>query len=281
MEEIRIFEAIADEPLRIPQKGVIECQREREAVKEQTRLMKADLDDIPPYREAAPATDHPDRKVQIIEVAVFLFLIVPPMATSFLIDGQSDVGFKTGAAFSMLSDLGLISLVFYFIWRNGEPLRSIGLTRRNLSKEVVWGLALFFPIMYGTNQLSNVLHSAGLSAPTKLPSFLVAKGHAGLFVAIVLVIVVAVAEETIFRGYLIRRLNTATRRPWASVVLSSVIFSIGHGYEGMAGVISIFCLGAVLAVVYLWRKSLVAPMVIHFCIDFSTIVVAAWIMPGG
>ena len=242
--------------------------------------MNFDRTENPPHQQVMAATDEPARKVQVIELAVFLFLIVPPMATSFLISGQSNLGFKTGASFSILSDLGLIGLVFYFIWRNREPLNCIGLTRRNIPKEVVWGLVLFFPIMYATNLLSGVLHAAGLSAPTKLPSFLVAKGHAGMLMALVLVAVVAFVEETIFRGYLIRRFITVTRHPWAAVLFSSLIFSIGHGYEGMAGVISIFCLGVVLAVIYLWRKSLVAPMVIHFCIDFSSIVLAAWLMKG-
>ena len=206
-----------------------------------------------PYPHTEFEAGQPVRKVQMIEVAVFLFLIVPSMATSFLInDHQSDVGFKTGAIFSILNDLGLVSLVFYFIWRNKEPLQRIGLTLKNFPKEAGWGLLLFVPVIYATNRLESALHAAGLSAPTKLPSFLTAQGHAGLFLAVVLVVVVAIVEETIFRGYLIRRLNTATRRPWAAVLLSAMVFSIGHGYEGIAGVITIFCLGTVLAVVYLW-----------------------------
>jgi membrane protease YdiL (CAAX protease family) len=243
--------------------------------------MNLDRTENRPHPQSESKTGDPSRKVQVIEVAVFLFLIVPSLAASFLISGHSNLGFKTGAAFSILNDLGLISLIFYFIWRNREPLYSIGLTRHHFPKEVFWGLVLFIPIMYGTNLLSSALQSAGFSAPAKLPSFLVAKGHAGLMLAVVLVIVVAFVEETIFRGYLIRRFNSVSRQPWLAVVLSAVIFSIGHGYEGMAGVISIFALGVVLAVVYLWRKSLIAPMTIHFCIDFSSIVLAALLMKGG
>jgi membrane protease YdiL (CAAX protease family) len=51
---------------------------------------------------------------------------------------------------------------------------------------------------------------------------------------------VAVAEETIFRGYLILRFRAVTGRTSAAVLLSSIVFSLGHGYEGMAGVISFF-----------------------------------------
>ncbi len=224
-------------------------------------------------------SDQPSRKVQVIEVAVFLFLIVPSMSTSFLIGNHSGdhsgTGFMTVAILSILNDLGMVSLVFYFVWRNKETLRRIGWTLQSLPKEAGWGLVLFFPIFYSANWLESALHSAGLSAPSKLPSFLVATGHFRMVLAVILVIVVAIVEETVFRGYLILRLKTVTRRPWAAVLLSSVVFSIGHGYEGMAGVISVFCLGVVFAVIYLWRKSLIAPIIIHFLIDFSSIVLVS------
>jgi CAAX protease family protein len=226
----------------------------------------------------AAGSDLPGRKVEVIEVAVFLFLIVPSMATSFLIGNHSgndsEAGFMTVAILSILNDLGMVSLVFYFIWRNKETLNRIGWSLQTLPKEVGWGLVLFFPIVYSANWLESALHSAGLSAPSKLPSFLVATGHFRLVLAVILVGVVAIVEETIFRGYLILRLKTATGRPWVAVLMSSAVFSIGHGYEGIAGVISVFGLGVVFAVVYLWRKSLIAPMIIHFLIDFSSIVMA-------
>jgi hypothetical protein len=49
-------------------------------------------------------------------------------------------------------------------------------------------------------------------------------------------------------------------------------FLLLHGYEGIAGLVSVFSLGVVLALIYLWRKSLVAPIVIHFLTDFATII---------
>jgi membrane protease YdiL (CAAX protease family) len=51
-----------------------------------------------------------------------------------------------------------------------------------------------------------------------------------------------------------------------------VIFSLGHGYEGTAGVITVGMMGIVFAPVYMWRKSLVAPIVMHFLQDFIGIV---------
>ena len=90
--------------------------------------------------------------------------------------------------------------------------------------------------------------------------------------AFVLVVVVAIAEETIFRGYLMLRFNTIFASPVAALFLSAAIFSLGHGYEGSAGVVTVGTMGLVFGLVYLWRQSLVAPMVMHFLQDFTGIV---------
>ncbi|MCL4476794.1 MAG: CPBP family intramembrane metalloprotease [Nitrospirae bacterium] len=62
---------------------------------------------------------------------------------------------------------------------------------------------------------------------------------AEFLLAAVLVIVVALAEETVFRGYLILRFKNVMANTSAAVLLSAVIFSLGHGYEGSDGVITV------------------------------------------
>ena len=80
----------------------------------------------------------PSRKVQGIEVSVFLFLIVPSLTTSFLMSDQVDMRFITVAILSILNDTALVALVGYFVWRNGEPLGDLGWTRKNLQREIIW-----------------------------------------------------------------------------------------------------------------------------------------------
>lgn len=218
--------------------------------------------------------DEPSRKVQLIEVAVFLFLIVPSMAVSFFAVGQADLRFMQVAISSILNDLALLSLVLYFIWRNRESTRQVGWNFDYLRGDIAWGLILFAPIVFGGNLIESVLHQAGFSAPSKLPGFFPVSGLTKLIVGFLIVTVVAVVEETIFRGYLILRFEAVTGRTSAAVLLSSFVFSLGHGYEGTAGAIAVFVLGVVFSLVYLWRKSLVAPMIIHFLTDFTSIVLA-------
>lgn len=220
-------------------------------------------------------TNPDSRKEQFLEVSVFLFLIVPSMVLSFFVIRQGSLGFIFTAVSVILRDSALVSLILFFLWRNREPLARIGWIVKNGRKDVALGIVLFFPIFFIGGLLDQALQAAGFSAPaTPMPSFLAAKGGAELVLAFFLVVVVAIAEETIFRGYLLLRLQGVNLSQTGAILLSAVIFSLGHGYEGTSGVVTVGTMGLVLAVIYHWRQSLVAPMVIHFLQDFTGIVLA-------
>ena len=217
-------------------------------------------------------SQQPDRKEQVLEVSAFLFLILPSMALSFFAIKQGSLSFSLSAVATILRDLSLVSLILFFLWRNREPLRSIGWNVANFWKELLLGVILFFPFFYVSGKLEIALHAAGLSVPsTPLPAFLSPRGSMELVLAFFLVVVVAIAEETIFRGYLILRFRTMINNP-AAILLSAVVFSLGHGYEGTAGVVTVGFMGLIFALVFMWRRSLVAPMVLHFLQDFTVIV---------
>ncbi len=215
---------------------------------------------------------------QAVEVAVFLFLIAPSMILSLFVVRQGGLSFVLTAVATIFRDLGLVSLILFFLWRNGENVERIGWNLRRAGREAALGVALFVPFVFGAALLERGLLWAGLSRPaTPLPSFLEARGDAEFLLAAVLVAVVALAEETIFRGYLTLRFRALLRSSTRAVLLSSVIFSLGHGYEGSAGLVTVGVMGVVFAVIYLWRRSLVAPIVMHFLQDFLSIVLLPWL----
>jgi membrane protease YdiL (CAAX protease family) len=213
------------------------------------------------------------RKEQSLEVLVFLFLIAPSVAFSFFAIKQGNVGFTITAIATILRDLSLVALVLFFIWRNKESFRSIGWVVRKGWKEVLIGILLFPPLFFATSILERLLVGAGFSSPsTPLPELEAIGGVLQTILGVILVIIVAISEETIFRGYLMLRFKNIFSSPSAAVVLSFIIFSLGHGYEGTAGVVTVGFIGFIFAVVYLWRGSLIAPAVMHFMQDFLGIV---------
>ena len=203
------------------------------------------------------------------------------MALSFFAIKQGSLNFVLVAISVILRDLALVSLILFFIWRNKEPATWIGWTSKNSKKEIALGTMLFIPFSLATGLLEKGLQAIGLSVPsTPLPSFLAARGMGEFLLAFVLVVIVALAEETIFRGYLILRFKTITSNPIGAALLSAAIFSLGHGYEGSAGVVTVGVMGVIFALIYIWRQSLVAPIVMHFLQDFIGIVLLPWLGKG-
>lgn len=229
--------------------------------------MRLTLTDVPETELSSAA-----HKRGLLELLVFLFLIVPSMVLSFF-TWEEQASFNLLAWSTIVRDLALVSLILYFLWRNREPVIRIGWTFRHAAREFGVGVVLFLPLTVGMVYLESWLRVLGFSGTSKsMETALTPSTPGQMALAVLLVTVVAIAEETIFRGYLILRLQELTRTTAAAVLLSSVIFSVGHGYEGTAGVVTVCATGVVLACVYLWRQSLIAPMVMHFLQDFISLV---------
>ncbi|MCL5281222.1 MAG: CPBP family intramembrane metalloprotease [Planctomycetes bacterium] len=228
--------------------------------------------------EVSAAPCAPSRQAIVLEVCVFLFLILPSMVLAYFAGSQDQISFVLLAVSVIFRDLGLVSLILFLAWRDREPVSRLGLNSRNLDGNILLGFVLYVPFLIVIGLVTQVLTALGLSQPSEPgPSYFHVGGHWELALAVVLVIVVAISEETIFRGYLIRRLHTATGSLAGAVLLSSIFFALGHGYEGSLGVITVGVMGLIFSLIYLWRKSLVVPIILHFLQDFIAIVVAPYL----
>jgi membrane protease YdiL (CAAX protease family) len=234
--------------------------------------------DLMVQEEVSEAPCVPSRTALVLEVCVFLFLIVPSMVLSFFVGGADKTGFVLLAVSAIFRDLALLSLVLFFAWRDHEPVPRLGLNSKDLDRNILLGVALYLPFLFVIGLVEQLLTALGLSQPSEPgPSYFHVGGRWELALAVVLVIVVAISEETIFRGYLIRRLQTVTGNTTAAVLLAAVVFALGHGYEGSLGMITVGVMGLIFSLLYLWRQSLVVPMVLHFLQDFLAIVVAPYL----
>jgi len=218
--------------------------------------------------------DRPPWTKALVEVLVFLFLIVPSMVLSWFVVSRGTTGFTLVAISTILRDLALLSLIFYFAWRDQEPLGRLGWRYETLDGDIIWGFVLYVPLVVVVSLVERGFGAVGLSGPATSPEarfHFVGTGQLAL--AVMLVIIVAICEETIFRGYIFLRLRTVTGSTAAAVVLASACFAIGHGYEGSLGMATVGFMGLLFNLIYLWRKSLVTPMILHFLQDFLAIVI--------
>jgi len=106
-----------------------------------------------------------------------------------------------------------------------------------------------------------------------------------LYVMIPVVMIAGVYEDIVFRGFFLGRLRIlmATGKSWVgdalSVVISSVIFGLGHLYQGWFGVMKTTVAGMCLAILVLLTKSVWPAMIAHAGIDAATIVMLHFLTP--
>jgi uncharacterized protein len=82
----------------------------------------------------------------------------------------------------------------------------------------------------------------------------------------VLSITAGICEELLYRGYLIWYVNS-----WLGIVpaavIASVVFGIGHAYQGPRGILLTTVVGLFMSAVYLLTGSLYASMLLHALMD--------------
>jgi len=84
-----------------------------------------------------------------------------------------------------------------------------------------------------------------------------------------LVSTVAICEELIYRGFAQFAFQQLTGLTVVAVVLSAILFSLAHAYQGKQGLASTLAVGLIFASVRAWTGSLVPSIAAHFVTDLT------------
>jgi membrane protease YdiL (CAAX protease family) len=156
--------------------------------------------------------------------------------------------------------LGVLVLVIV-VFLERSSLASIGIRKlsgRDALAGAIFGVLELVPLV----ALPPLLHRFGVSG------IAIRVQDTPLLLEWASILSAAVAEEVIFRGYLIERLSRLIKSVSGAAVLSCLLFALWHiplwGYSGMiaAGVT-----GIIDTSLYLWRRNLPACMLSHFLTD--------------
>jgi CAAX protease family protein len=168
--------------------------------------------------------------------------------------------------------LCVIALLVVIFRGERLSLRSINIGTASIVSSTLSGIlpAVLLGLISGLVVTLTHFHGGPMGAAfAKLPHWLV----------IIVVIRAGVVEELFYRGYAIERLRQLGLNRFLSGLIPLLIFGFAHGTNGWANVILALALGAVLTIFYLWRRDLVANMIGHFLIDFTSIVLPRFVRP--
>ncbi|MFB6295554.1 MAG: type II CAAX prenyl endopeptidase Rce1 family protein [Halobacteriales archaeon] len=152
-------------------------------------------------------------------------------------------------------------------WYAQVPARALGLAAPG--NALLPGLALGVAL-YGANEGGVwIADRFGIESDEALRELLAPETARGWIVLLFVVLpLVAVVEELLFRGALVGALAAGFPvSPWPLAVLSSVAFGLGHGLQGLGGVVVTGALGFALAAAFVLTGSLWVVVVAHYVVN--------------
>jgi membrane protease YdiL (CAAX protease family) len=200
-----------------------------------------------------------DYPTQLAVGTTFIFFGYPPFANR----GELSLAFVVGV--STADTILLIALVLAFLYAHGERPRDVFIGTRPVVGEAALGIPLTLAalviagaVLLAVRHFAPLLHSV---EHNPLQRLLQSPRDAWLF-ALVVVIAGGVREE-IQRAFQLHRFATWLGGGGIGVVVTSVAFGGGHLLQGADAALATGLLGAFWGVIYLRRRSAVAPMVSH------------------
>ncbi len=184
------------------------------------------------------------------------------------------------ALLSLTDTMLLLALIAMFLSAHGERARDVFLGARSPWREALVGLPLTFvalilgvAVLAGIQQLAPWLHTV---EHNPLQDLIRTPRDAAVF-AVVVVVAGGIREE-IQRAFLLRRFEQWMGGAGVGVVVTSVAFGAGHLVQGADAAIATGLLGAFWSVIYLRRRSVVAPIVSHA--GFNLLQLAQFLVSG-
>jgi membrane protease YdiL (CAAX protease family) len=167
----------------------------------------------------------------------------------------------------------LIALILLMLNAHGERPRDVLFGPRSIANEIGLGMPLIFvalaigaAVLLSIQRYAPSLHTV---ANNPLQELLRSPRDAWLFALVVLA--AGGVREEIQRAFLLHRFSVWLGGPAIGLLVTSVAFGAGHMLQGVDASIATGLLGAFWGLIYLRRRSAVAPMVSHAGFDLIQI----------
>lgn len=159
--------------------------------------------------------------------------------------------------------IGLLLVLWLFMkYVDNEKFINLGFHLKKKSKHFYLGVFLGFFIMgFAYLLLSQMDEIVFVKTVFKINEILMSIG---------LFIIVAINEEVLIRGYVLRNLMYSFNK-YTALIISSILFSLIHGFNpdmSWLSYLNLFLAGILLGTSYIYTKNLWFPIALHFSWNF-------------
>lgn len=192
-------------------------------------------------------------------VQIITFLLLGYNLDSFITE-QTSIQKLTSLFSSFIGTFLLLWLFMKFV--DKEKFINLGFHLKNRLKEINFGIGLGAVIML-----------LGFTILLTLDEIFYRKisfDFVEFIISVAIYLLVAIVEETLFRGYILKNLMLSFNK-YLALIISSILFSIAHAANPSYDLVAFFDLflaGILLGLSYIYTKNLWFPIALHFSWNF-------------
>ncbi len=207
----------------------------------------------------------------------FLLIVFPVLSMSLMGDPKEALELLADSPIAliylptMITHWLIFLLIFLTTRSENTGLAGLGFKRIRLL-DVLWAVAFLLVSNLILSLLSLLLGKFGLGIPGEI-ELILPETATERIVWVFLSLTAGICEETAFRGYLLTRLKIFGRtKGWLiPIFVSSLVFGMGHTYQGTGGFILITIYGMMFGLLYIKTGSIWPCIIAHFFQDFSAL----------
>ena len=182
---------------------------------------------------------------------------------------------------ALLSMVIALSMVWGLLWLRRSSWREFGLRRpKSWTRTSLLAIGGVVTIHILVGRILSPLVIELTNQPVDISRFDSLRGNLTALISGLIIVwtLAAFGEEMIFRGFLLNRIAGLFKNKntgWISaLVITSILFGMGHFYQGISGVVLTGIVGVIYAVAYLIdRSNLWTPILIHGLYDTSAFLI--------
>ena len=165
---------------------------------------------------------------------------------------------------SFFGGLGTFGVLFFFMkYLDKEAFVKLGFVKHDCIRDLFNGTVLGVIILASGFSVLVWLNEIQVQSITY--------DFRELVLSLLIYVIVAFVEESLFRGYVLRNLMYSMNR-YVALLVSSVLFALMHGANpnlGWVGLLNLFGCGLIFGISYIHTQSLWLPIALHFSWNFS------------
>lgn len=175
---------------------------------------------------------------------------------------------------SMLDAVLVVGLIVLLLRAHREPMKDVLIGRGRVLQEVLVGLALIPLVFVVVVVILGIVlvYAPELHNVARNPLEEMLRTRRDVVIFAIVAMVAGGVREEVQRGFIVHRFGQYLGGGTLGVLVYSVFFGLGHFEQGRDVALATTVLGAMWGVIYLRRRSIVAPVISHAGFNLAQVI---------